>query len=174
MELDHPWFVEQPRCHAHLETPAQAVCPRCGTFCCAGCLPAGGLCEPCSSHARVDGQHREALSIALKLAIGPGLVAVASLWSLAHQRPVPWVFGIWLMPMVCAFALVRTERPSVAWLGAATSVLLLLWLAAGLSWAGEYGRLTDVVMLSIAPLVALPGCVRLSRLADRRRFALKP
>jgi hypothetical protein len=171
MELEEAWFAK-PACHRHPEVASELACERCGTFCCPDCLDvdARALCPPCANVAQTAARSRESISIAIKLAIGPALIAVASLWSLAHQRAVPPLFAIWLVPMACAYALVRTERPGVAWLGASASVGLLLWLAAGVAWAGQYPRLIDVLMLSIAPLVALPGCVRLSRVVERQRF----
>jgi hypothetical protein len=170
MELEDAWFAPAA-CHRHPAASATA-CERCGTFCCEGCLDvvARSLCQPCAGVEYAGTRRREALSIALKLAVGPALVAVASLWSLAHQRTVPLLFAVWLVPMICAYVLVRTERPGVAWLGASVSIALLLWFAAGVAWAGQSTRLIDVLMLSIAPLVALPGCVRLTRVVERQRF----
>jgi hypothetical protein len=168
VDLEEAWFTPAA-CHRHPTAPSEAACARCGTFCCADCLDTvdRACCPPCANVGQEQQLRHEAVSIALKLAIGPAFVALASLWLLASQRSVPPIFAVWLVPMICAFALVRTERPGLAWLGALASIALLAWLAIGVTWAERYERLTDVVMLSIAPLVALPGCVRLSRAAER-------
>lgn len=168
VDLEEAWFAPAA-CHLHPQVASEAPCARCGTFCCADCLDAADRahCAACASLGQEQQRRREAVSIALKLAIGPALVALASLWLLVSQRSVPPIFLLWGIPMLCAWALVRTERPGIAWLGTLATLALLLWLLAGIVWADHTERLTDLVMLSIAPLVALPGCVRLSRVAER-------
>ena len=110
------------------------------------------------------------MNVAWKLALAPGLILLASFSRLAHQRELPPVFALWLAPLLLAFAVAKTERAGFAWLGTLTSIGLLVWFAAGVTYAGTYDRFIDLLMLSIAPLVALPGCVRLSRVTARLRL----
>ncbi len=144
------------------ETPA-VPCVRCGTF-----LGPGERtrCDPCEAVEASGDRTREAMNVAWKLALAPALVTVASFARLAHQREVPAVFAVWLVPLVLAFAVAKTERPGLAWLGTLSTLGLLAWFALGVAYAGEHERLVDVLWLSIAPLVALPGCVRLWRVSS--------
>ncbi len=172
MELDDPWF-QPPACHRHPHRASAAPCERCGTFCCSDCLDsaARGLCEPCAAVSTHAQRTREAMNIAWKLALAPGLIALASMSRLAHQRDVPPIFALWLVPLVLAFGVAKTERAGVAWLGTLASIALLVWFALGVTYAGTYERFIDLLMLSIAPLVALPGCVRLTRVTSRLRLS---
>ena len=158
--------------HAELETQwlesPPTPCERCGTF----LEPAQRtLCEPCATVASHGDRTREAMNVAWKLALAPALIALASFSRLAHQREVPLVFGVWLVPLVLAFVTAKTERAGLAWLGTLTTLGLLVWFALGVAYAGAHERLVDVLWLSVAPLVALPGCVRLWRLCSRARLA---
>ncbi|MBL8950071.1 MAG: hypothetical protein JNK82_04800 [Myxococcaceae bacterium] len=148
-----------------LESPP-TPCERCGTF----LTGAHTLCDPCATVANHGDRTREAMNVAWKLALAPGFIVLASFSRLLHQREVPLVFAVWLAPLVLAFATAKTERASVAWLGVLTSLGLLAWFALGVAYAGAHERLVDVVWLSIAPLVALPGCVRLWRAGSRVRL----
>jgi len=151
-ELDDAWFDSPP-----------VPCARCGTFLTG---PKRTLCDPCEAVARHGDRTREAMNVAWKLALAPCLIALASFAKLAHQGEVPAAFAVWLGPLALAFATAKTERAGVAWLGTLTSLGLLAWFALGVSYAGAYERLVDVLWLSIAPLVALPGCVRLWRVCS--------
>jgi hypothetical protein len=167
VDLEDAWF-QRPACHRHPSHESELACARCGTFCCTECLdPASrGLCTVCgvvATHAR---RTREAYGVAWKLALGPALVAFGTMMLLAHHRDVPPVFAIWLAPLVCAFFIARTERAGIAWLGTIASLALIAWLGASVTYAEQYSRLIDVVMLSIGPLVAVPGCVRLTRVSQ--------
>lgn len=174
-DLDDAWF-QSPACRAHPSLASELACARCGTFCCADCLDPRDreLCEPCAVVSTHGTRTREAYAVAWKLALGPALVVLATFSMLAHQRDVPPIFAVWLLPLGCAYAVARTERAGWAWLGAGSSLAVLLWLTASVAHAEQHSRLIDLVMLSIAPLVALPGCFRLSRVSERLRLSSSP
>lgn len=170
-DLDDDWF-KSPACHRHPQAPSERPCERCGTFCCTGCLDPRdrAQCEPCAAVSTHADRTREAMNVAWKLALAPGLILLASFSRLAHQRELPPVFALWLAPLLLAFAVAKTERAGFAWLGTLASIGLLTWFALGVTYAGTYDRFIDLLLLSIAPLVALPGCVRLSRVSARLRL----
>lgn len=167
-ELDDPWF-QPPACHRHPASPSLQPCARCGTFCCAECLdpPDRTLCEGCAAVSTHLTRSREAMNVAWKLALVPGLIALATFSRWLHQGSVPAVFAVWLVPLVLSVAVAKTERAGLAWLGTLVSLGLLAWFAVSVAYADAHDRLIDVVVLAIAPLVALPGCVRLSRVTSR-------
>lgn len=114
------------------------------------------------------------MNVAWKLALAPCLIALASFARLAHSGDVPAVFAVWGVPLVLALATAKTERAGVAWLGVLATLGLLAWFALGVSYAGAHDRLVDVLWLSIAPLVALPGCVRLWRVGSNVSALAQP
>lgn len=107
----------------------------------------------------------------MKLALAPAIVVIAGVIFAARLKGMPWIFGIWLAPLACAVALARTERPGLAWLGVFASVGIALWFAAGLVWLEHWSPLIDVAFLVAPPILAVPGCAKLSRTVAELRLA---
>lgn len=109
--------------------------------------------------------------MALKLALAPAIVVLGGLIFAARLNGVPWIFGVWLVPLGCAVALARTERPGVAWLGVLASVTIACWFAAGLVWLEHWSPLIDIAFLAAPGVLAVPGCAKLSRTVAQLRLA---
>jgi len=166
------WFDDMPRCAAHARGPANA-CGRCGRFCCALCVDAQnpGLCEACAVTAFRAHLPRLARGVAWKLALAPLFVLVsAGVLTLRREAPQPSL-AVWAVPVLCAAVLLVRPASRVAWLGTVTSLALLGWQALGTASNAEWDRLIDVGVLAIAPVAAIGGSVRLSRLAARVRLS---
>jgi hypothetical protein len=105
-----------------------------------------------------------ARGVAWKLLLGPVfLLGSAALWlHRGKELPMEWV--LWMIPVACAGIVLRKFSPAAAWTGAITSLLLLGWQAFSMFAEGAELRLIDVGLLAIAPLMALDGALRLSRL----------
>ncbi|MEW5737307.1 MAG: hypothetical protein AB1938_00185 [Myxococcota bacterium] len=166
------WFDDVPRCAEHSAGPATA-CGRCGRFCCALCADAQNpaLCESCAVTAWREHLPKLARGVAWKLALAPVFVLLsAGVLAARHELPPPSL-AVWALPITCAaFLLIRPAR-FAAWLGTVTTLALLGWQALGTASNAEWDRLIDVGVLSVAPLAALAGTVRLSRLLARVRLA---
>lgn len=166
------WFDDGPRCATDGEGPATA-CARCGRFCCALCADVHepGLCEACAVAASRARLPQVARGVAWKLALAPTFVLVsAGVLASRHELPPPSL-GVWAVPIACAVILFVRPVRAAAWLGTFASLALLGWQALGTASNAEWDRLIDVTVLSIAPLAAIVGTVRLSTLLGRVRLA---
>jgi hypothetical protein len=144
---------------------AEAICARCGTFCCEACIDSkdSTLCESCGAMASTERTRSAVIGVAWKLSLAPAFVAVSAASLAFRHREVPIEFAVFVLPLVCVWALLRTRRPAFAWVGTLSSVAMLGWVLIGLFDAGEWSRLGDVAALAIGPVVALQGCFALSR-----------
>lgn len=167
------WWFSGAQCSGHPDAAASICCDRCGSFCCRECVDFAepSRCHACGVLLVRARRTAQARSIALKLALAPAIVVLAWLIFAARLKGVPWIFGVWLAPLGCAIALARTERAGLAWIGVAASVAIALWFAVSLAWLEHWSPLVDVALLAAAPLLALPGCARLTRTVAELRFA---
>ncbi|GMU62901.1 MAG: hypothetical protein AMXMBFR34_46640 [Myxococcaceae bacterium] len=166
------WFDDVPRCAAHGAGPATA-CERCGRFCCPLCADTEepGLCETCAVAASRTKLPKMARGVAWKLALAPAFVLVsAGVLAARHELPPPSL-AVWAVPIACAVILLVRPASLAAWFGTVTSLAILGWQALGTASNAQWDRLIDVGVLSIAPLAAIAGTVRLSRLRARVQLA---
>lgn len=162
------WFDVAVTCAQHPATEARAACERCGVFRCEHCLDAGTLlCDACTVIVSRERLPTIARGVAWKLALAPAF-ALFSVAMLAAQRAeIPPTLLVWVVPVGCAFVVVRRASATAAWLGVASSLALLGWQGWMTAAQAEWLRLTDVGMLAIAPVVAIGGSARLARLRAR-------
>jgi hypothetical protein len=166
------WFSPEvaptwaPVCPRH-QLGVEAICARCGVFCCPGCVDSAdrALCEACGAMASSERARSVAGGIVWKLALAPAFVAASALSLAWRHQQVPAAFAVFVVPLACALLVLRTRRPVFAWAGTLVSVAVLGWALVGLWNAEDFSRLWDVAMLAIAPLVAVKGCFDLSRWA---------
>ncbi len=163
-EIEESWFEGSvAQCARHPHISAKVTCARCGSFCCADCS-SESWCEACALTVKKDHLPAVARSVAWKLLLGPVfLIASAALW-LHRGKELPFEWVLWMIPVASAGVVLRKFSPVAAWTGAITSLLLLGWQAFSMFAEGAELRLIDVGLLSIAPLLALDGALRLGRL----------
>lgn len=166
------WFDDVPRCPEHARGPANA-CERCGRFCCPLCADAQkpSLCEACAVASSRAELPRVARSVAWKLALAPTFVLLSAGVLAARNQLPPPSLAVWALPIACAVVLLVRPATKAAWLGTWTSLAILAWQALGSASNAEWDRLIDVGVLSIAPLAAVAGAARLSRMRARVRLA---
>lgn len=165
-ELEGNWFAETAQCAKHPQSSAERTCARCGAFCCEACLTQA-WCEPCALVVMNGHVPETAKSVAWKLLLAPVVFLASSAWWMAHGNEVPLLSYGWVVPLVCTVIVLRRHSPAAAWIGAVTSLLLLAWQGLTLFSGGAELRLLDVALLAIAPVLALDGASRLSRLFAR-------
>jgi len=163
------WFEAPARCALHTGRPAEIACGRCGAFRCEVCVDARepGLCSECAELVVRSRIPQVTQGIAWKLVLAPAFALVSAAMLVARHGALPWVLAIWLVPVACAVALLRSRRPFFGWLGVLVSLAVLAWQAAGAVSESSWLMVSDVAMLAIAPLAASFGCVALSRQRER-------
>lgn len=110
-----------------------------------------------------------ARSVAWKIVLAPVVFIASSAWWVSRGHEVPAISYGWVLPLLCTIVVLRRHSPAAAWVGAVSSLLLLAWQALVLFSDGAELRLLDVALLAVAPLLALDGAARLSRLFGRVR-----
>lgn len=166
------WFEDGPRCANDGDAPARP-CARCGRFCCALCADVHepDLCAGCAVTASRARLPQLARGVAWKLALAPTFALVsAGVLAARHQLPPPSL-ALWAVPITCALILLMRPVRAAAWLGTVASLGLLGWQAFGTASSAEWDRLIDVAVLSIAPVAAVFGSLRLSRMLAQVRLA---
>ena len=166
------WFDSEPPrepggpmvCTRHALT-LESICGRCGIFCCEACVDSKhrSLCDSCGAMASTERTRAAVNGVAWKLALAPAFVVVSAASLALRHHDVPVAFVAFTVPLLSVWGLLRTRRPGFAWLGTLSSLALLGWVLWGLFDAGEWGRLADVGLLAIAPVVAVKECLELSR-----------
>lgn len=129
------------------------------------------LCAGCAVTASRARLPQLARGVAWKLALAPTFVLVsAGVLAARHQLPPPSL-GLWAVPITCALILIMRPVRGAAWLGTVASLALLGWQALGTASSAEWDRLIDVAVLSVAPIAAVFGTLRLSRMLAQVRIA---
>jgi len=167
-DFSDAWFESTARCARHPHVDAERTCARCGQFCCESCLTQA-WCEPCALLVMNDHLPDAARSVAWKIVLAPVVFIASSAWWVSRGNEVPTISYGWVLPLVCTIIVLRRHSPTAAWVGAVSSLLLLGWQALTLFSDGAELRLLDVALLAVAPLLALDGAARLSRLFGRVR-----
>ena len=181
-DVSELWFESPPHptCVTH-GRGADSVCSRCGGFQCELCITptAKSFCQPCA--VMITTQSLPALSTraAWKLVFLP-LIGIACLLTLASkgaplrslsEEQIGFLLA-WLIPFACGLGLVRRPFAPLAFLG---SLVALALVTAALvpplvtDFSGQ--RVLDLVLLGIAPLVALRDAFAIDR-AHRHRVLL--
>ena len=181
-DVSELWFESPPHptCLTH-GRGADSVCSRCGAFQCELCITptAKSFCQPCA--VLITTQSLPALSTraAWKLVFLP-LVGIACLLTLASKgTPLRSLSGeqtgflvAWLVPFSCGLGLVLRPAAPLAFLGSLVALTLVTTALVPPLVADFSGqRVLDLVLLAVAPLVALRDAFAIDR-AHRHRVLL--